>query len=357
MDWDQNGAITYEDEWIELYNLNPQPVFLGGWAVADATHAFTLPLGTVIWPHGYLVLFRGQTHLALGDDQDVVALLRPDGSKADSYAYTKGPGADVSYCRIPDGTGGWTRGCRPTLGEANRIIPPSPTPTATPVPPEREPEARPGSPSRSAQPSLVMIWAARRMVEGAQVTISGTVTMLPGPLGKRIYIEDETAGIGVYLRSGEYPPLALGDVIVVTGRLNNYHGEMQVEVNSPTGIAMVGHGRMVVPLRIGTGAVGEEYEGRLVWVMGRAIAFDPDEITVDDGSGPARVYFPAGLTWRRPYVRVGEVIAVRGIVGQYAIKKPYVGGYRLVPRHAADIGMAPAFLPVTGKQSRPIHER
>ncbi len=189
------------------------------------------------------------------------------------------------------------------------------------------------------------------MAEGAQVTISGTVTMLPGPLGKRIYIEDETAGIGIYLRSGDYPPLNLGDAILVTGRLSNYHGEAQVEASSPTRIAVVGHDRTVLSLKIATGAVGEEYEGRLVWVIGRASAFDKDEIVLDDGSGPARIYFPAGLTWRRPFVRAGETMAVRGVVGQYVAKEPYTGGYRLVPRVSSDIAMAPAFLPVTGAQS------
>jgi len=41
--------------------------------------------------------------------------------------------------------------------------------------------------------------------------------MLPGPQGRRIYVEDETGGIQVYLRRGGFPLMALGDQVRVTG--------------------------------------------------------------------------------------------------------------------------------------------
>ncbi|MEJ5198187.1 MAG: lamin tail domain-containing protein [Anaerolineae bacterium] len=356
IDWNQDGTINYKDEWIELHNLNPQPISMGGWAVADGTHVFTLPMGTVIWPHGYLVLFRGQTHLALGDDADTVTLLRPNGDIADRYTYTRGPGADASHCRIPDGVGSWTSGCQPTLGAVNRLALPPPSATATPASRKSESDAQPTAARHSDASVNVTIWAARRMAEGAQITISGTVTMAPGPLGRRIYVEDETGGIGVYLQRGEYPPLALGDVLLVTGRLNNYYGEAQIEVNGPSRIVVIGQGRPRPGLQVATGAINEDLEGRLVWVMGKVKAFDQDEITVDDGSGPTRVYFPPGLTWRRPFVRIGEMLAVRGIVGQHTTKSPHIGGYRVMPRAIDDIARAPRFLPVTGVQGRAVHE-
>ena len=105
--------------------------------MADATQAYTLPLGTMIWPRGYLLLYRSQTHRTLGDDRGAVSLLRPDGSVADSFAYTQGPGADLSYCRSSDGNGAWLRGCLPTPGMANRGLPP---PTAEKPPPESSPD-------------------------------------------------------------------------------------------------------------------------------------------------------------------------------------------------------------------------
>jgi hypothetical protein len=350
VDWNQDGTVTYEDEWIELYNFSAQPVSLGSWAVADETRAFTLPVGTVIWPHGYLTLFRTQTRLALGDDKEIVTLRRPDGSMADRYAYTTGPGPDVSDCRIGDGIGSWRRGCLPTPGEPNRLAPPPPSPTIAPPAPERVP--RPTSTPRASIPRLATIAAVRQMAENTQVTITGSVTMLPGPLGQRIYIEDETAGIGIYLRRGDFPSLILGDRIQVTGQLADYHGEAQVEVTGPSRVVLLGHAAPLSPRRVRTGAMDETYEGCLMWIIGRVTEFAKESITLDDGSGPARVYFPADLPWRRPYVKVGDVWAVQGVVGQYAAKRPYIGGYQLVPRVATDVSQAPRLLPVTGAQSR-----
>ncbi len=69
---------------------------------------------------------------------------------------------------------------------------------------------------------------------------------------------------------------------------------------------------------------------------------------LDDGTGPARIYFPEELPWRRPYVQIGEFWSTLGVVGQYAFEAPYVGGYRLVPRVATDVSDRPVWLPVTG---------
>jgi hypothetical protein len=136
-DWDGDGRVdSRDDEWIELRNLEARAVNLAGWAVDDVADGgskpYTLPAGSVIPPDGFLVLFGRQTGIALNNDGDTVRLVRPDGSLADEFVFTKSPGYDCSFGRIPDGTGGWTRECEPTPGEANR---PLPVPTPMPGPP------------------------------------------------------------------------------------------------------------------------------------------------------------------------------------------------------------------------------
>ncbi|MDQ1301212.1 MAG: hypothetical protein QG637_1133, partial [Chloroflexota bacterium] len=140
----------------------------------------------------------------------------------------------------------------------------------------------------------------------------------------------------------------LGDLVQVTGWLADYHGEAQIEVTGPTRVVLLGRAAPLSPRRARTGAIGETNEGRLVWIFGRITEFARDSITLDDGSGPVRVYFPADLSWRRPYVKIGEIWAAQGVAGQYAAKRPYIGGYQVAPRVAADISRAPLFLPVTG---------
>ncbi len=187
------------------------------------------------------------------------------------------------------------------------------------------------------------------MAEGSQVTVVGSVTMLPGALKRRIYIEDETGGIGVYLRRGDFSPLMLGDLVRATGRLTDYYGETQIEVSSPSRVSVLGHDAPRAPRWARTGSIGESDEGCLVWIVGRITGFARDSLTLDDGSGPLKVYFPAGLSWRRPYVQIGETWGIQGIIGQYVAAPPYVGGYQLIPRAATDLGRPPLFLPTTGR--------
>ena len=347
IDWNGDGQARFDDEWIELYNLGATPANLGGWAVADATQAYTVPLGTMIWPRGYLLLYRSQTHRTLGDARGAVSLLRPDGSGADSFAYTQGPGGDLSYCRSSDGIGAWLRGCLPTPGQANRGLPPPP---GEKPPPEDDEDPDSWSGRATSAAAALNIAAARSAREGTMATVTGRVTMLPGPLGRRIYLEDETGGIQVYLRRGGFPPLALGDQVRVAGWVAEFHGERQIEVSSASRIAVAGRGASLSPRRLRTGEIGETHEGRLAWVFGRVIRASQSGVTLDDGSGPAYIYFPEDLPWQHPYVKLGEMWGAQGVVGQYASQAPYVGGHRLIPRLATDFSRAPLFLPVTGAE-------
>ncbi len=337
VDWDGDGTSDFRDEWIELYNVGPAPAALGGWVLADDTRIFTLPPGTMVWPQGYLLFFRAATGLALGDHHDEVRLLRPDGGLADRFAYDRGPGHDRSYCRSTDGAGAWTAECYVTPGEANRLLPPAP------------PSSSDDSAALAAATAAAnTIAAARTAPDDQRVTLTAAVTLPPGAFGRNIYIQDGTGGVKVYLRTGEYPALAVGDRVRVTGWLRRYHGEVEVSVPDPGYLTRLGAGTAPTSLALRTGEVAEVAEGRLVWIAGRVVKFEPQALILDDGSGPARVFFPAELTWRRPYVEIGEFWAAQGVVGQYATDPPYLDGYRVIPRFRSDISNAPIFLPVTG---------
>jgi hypothetical protein len=186
------------------------------------------------------------------------------------------------------------------------------------------------------------------MPPDTRVTVVGVVTLPPGLFGRSIYIQDATGGVRVYLRGGDYPRLAAGDRLRVTGWTRLYYGEVEISTPDAGYLAALGPGALPAALRASTGRVGEAHEGRLALVMGRAVKYEPNAILLDDGSGPVRVYFPDELGWRRPYVRIGDWWVARGVVSQYAAKAPYEGGYRLIPRLKGDVSPPPAFLPVTG---------
>ncbi len=137
IDWDGNGTADAYDEWIEVVNLGPEAVDLGGWALDDITGGgsapYVFPAGTLLGPGEFLVRYRSTTRVALNQDADTANLLAPDGTVVDSFSYTN-PRSDASYSRIVDGTGEWTDAYPPSPGQPNRPGTPTPTPTGTASP-------------------------------------------------------------------------------------------------------------------------------------------------------------------------------------------------------------------------------
>ena len=60
------------------------------------------------------------------------------------------------------------------------------------------------------------------------------------------------------------------------------------------------------------------------------------------------MYIRARAGFDRPWIELGEMWSVVRVVSQYVRSRPFVGGYRLLPRPGADLSNAPVLLPVTG---------
>lgn len=117
------------DDWIEIVNLGRAPVDLGGWGLSDTPTAplhWTLP-DTTLAPGAYLLVWadgdvwQGELHagFALGAAGEELTLSLPDRTEVDRVRF----GAqqdDVSYGRLPDGTGAWIYLQVPTPGARNR---------------------------------------------------------------------------------------------------------------------------------------------------------------------------------------------------------------------------------------------
>ncbi len=121
---ESNGGTP--GDWVELVNVGPIPVNIGGWLVKDNddTHVFTVPAGTVIAPGAFLAL---DTEVAYGlGGADSVRVFLADGlTLADSHTWTAH--AAVTYARCPNGTGAFTDSTAPTKGAANTCGSPAAT--------------------------------------------------------------------------------------------------------------------------------------------------------------------------------------------------------------------------------------
>lgn len=116
-DWEGTGGVTTGDEFIELYNAGPLPVYLKGWWLDDVavggSKPYDLP-GVTISPRGFAVFFRTKTKIALNDSGDTVRLLAPDGRLIDQISYLRIRAANLSYGRLADGSDNLRYGLWPT---------------------------------------------------------------------------------------------------------------------------------------------------------------------------------------------------------------------------------------------------
>ncbi len=120
-DWNADGKANFGDEYIELINIGTQSVNLNGWKLdddVDGSPAYKLPNITLL-PRQIVHYDASETGISLSDGGDTVRLIAPAGFTVDAYTYPVVLNADVTWCRLPDGTGTWGYVCRPTPGEPN----------------------------------------------------------------------------------------------------------------------------------------------------------------------------------------------------------------------------------------------
>ncbi len=357
-DYNHDGAVDSEDEYVELYNPGRLPVPLTGWTLLDGddaatAHHMTFGIGRFLGGGERLLLLHKANRLTLHNDSGVVRLLDPNGMERDRIAWDANLTRGRSVARVPDG-GAWVWGADATPGAANTntgVNDFAPWPAPPPPPPATRPPApnpavlategqTGGPPGSIAQAKLAGL--------GAWVEFRAVVVAPPGLFNSSIYVADVTgdgvtAGIGVnvYLRRGDYPPLEAGDVVLVRGRLDSFRGETELVLDTPDQIWRLAGGAALQPLTVTPGEVGEALEGRLVTLDGVVTGWQGDSIFLGDPDHPevepVRVTVRSTLTWKRPYVRMGEAWRVTGVVSQFAREAPWNGGYRILVRWQNDL--------------------
>ncbi len=124
-DWEGTGGVDTKDEFIELLNLGPFAVNLRGWWLDDIADAGSNPYelsGVTLRPGEFVAFFRSHTRIALNDGGDTVRLLSPDARVIDKISYKRVRAYNLSYGRLPDGSGHQYYGLWPTAGGPNRLF-------------------------------------------------------------------------------------------------------------------------------------------------------------------------------------------------------------------------------------------
>ncbi|MEZ4560992.1 MAG: lamin tail domain-containing protein, partial [Caldilineaceae bacterium] len=347
-DYNGDGALTADDEFIELVNPGSVPVSLAGWQLSDSrgdetpSRRFTFGAGRFLAGGQRLQLFRNETRLNLNNAADSVRLLDPDGNEIDVVRWAEAPAPGVVFEQDP-ADGQWR------TGVIDQAPPPWSGPavvqSGTPQEPEDVWEKWAEGQAAGSPGSVAM---AKRRGLYIWTEFEGVVIAPPGLFNTAIYVADVAAdgstaaiGVQVYLRNGAYPELAEGDRVRVRGETSSFRGEMEMFLESPEQIWRVESGPPLAPLHVTPAEIGESLEGRFVTFEGVVTGWQGDSIYLGDpadpDAAPVRVTVRSTLDWRRPYVNEGERFRVTGIVGQFASTAPWNDGYRVLVRYPSDL--------------------
>ncbi|MEK7623368.1 MAG: lamin tail domain-containing protein, partial [Patescibacteria group bacterium] len=313
------------------FNSSETPIDLSGFVLDDedgGSRPYVIDDGTSIEPGQYLVLPRTQTKLALNNTGDQVRLLLPDETPVTDVVYEKAA-EGKSYVFDPAGEWQWTD--TPTPGKENVFTLPLRLPIKAVLGEKIVAPAVLGS---------VSIAQARMGAVGSFVEVSGTVAVLPGILGTQYFyiVEPNGGGIQVYMNKKDFPELAVGDTVTVSGEISEAYGEKRIKLKQRSDIVITGHGASLLPTGIAIAEINDAVLGGLVTVRGEITQARSSYMYLDDGTDEIKVtakqYANIDLG---PYDE-GAQISVTGVVTK--IKD----GWQLLPRSSEDIALvAPVF--------------
>lgn len=121
------------DDWAELYNSGSTDLDLTGYSVTDdltMPTKFVFNTGVTVPAHGYKLIWcddqvQGPDHATfkLSADGEAFAIFAPDGTLLDKIEFGMAT-TDVSFARVPDGTGDFVSCTTSSCGATNKCTTP-----------------------------------------------------------------------------------------------------------------------------------------------------------------------------------------------------------------------------------------
>jgi len=192
----------------------------------------------------------------------------------------------------------------------------------------------------------------RKLPEGTQVVVQGSVTSAAGVFFDAFYVQDDTGGIMAF---NEVPDdaLQLGDIVRVYGKIELFENNVEIIFGAfEDSVVRIGDGTPVDPVAVSTkDSVSEEHQGKLVKVTGQvAEIMDDLMFKVDDGSGPVLIFVDGYIVNQSgpvPKLEVGDKLEAVGLSGKFS------GGDRIRVRNTQELKVVAKRVPVTGIEVNP----
>jgi hypothetical protein len=182
---------------------------------------------------------------------------------------------------------------------------------------------------------------------GENVVIEGTATMYTGGYyagggNVKFYIEDETAGVQVWVPGGEGEvDIRIGDQVRVAGNLTVYRGALELVVNDSTEVEILAKatpGSKLSPssLAIGEAAQDSSFAGKLVQIEGivarnEEFSYSYELDLIDEAGDLLTLYVDKQTSINVELVEIGQHYRITGILEIYDTRQ------QLYPRVQEDL--------------------
>ncbi|MFJ5717762.1 DUF4350 domain-containing protein [Neobacillus sp. NPDC093127] len=172
------------------------------------------------------------------------------------------------------------------------------------------------------EPKVKSIGDARKLAEGTNVVVEGTVTTTV--FFDAVYIQDSTGGIMAF---NDVPAGSLqnGDKVRIYGHIKTFENNLELEFGSfAESVVKLGTGPEVEPKLVSTKeSISDAYQGSLVKVSGKVVSiYDDNSYIINDGSGDVLVFtdgYVAKLSGVPvPSLKVGDTLEAVGLSGKFS---------------------------------------
>jgi len=327
-------AISYEDirfseiypntigsdetqEFIELINTGGLTIDLTGYFIKDLSGKTWTASSLSLNPNNYIALERTLTKISLNNTgKETLFLYDPNGNLLQELSYANSP-KGLSYAQV-DETWYWTAAI--TRAQPNTFQEPL-TKTSTSI------SGQTGTREKLIDTDPAHV---RDLTIGTRVRIRGIVSVVPGTFtDQTFYLAG--SGIQIFKSDGEFPELAIGEEVELTGVVSSNRNEMRIKMAKTDEIKKTGNiGSVHV---YSTNILDESLEGFLVKITGLVVSRSKEAMLLEQNGIETNVRAKPSTSVDFSSLTVGSTVEITGITSQIDDK------YYLLVRGESDVNV------------------
>lgn len=185
----------------------------------------------------------------------------------------------------------------------------------------KEEKEAPDKKEEDGQKDYIDIAEARNRQNGESVTIKGVVT---GTLGNNAFIQDDTAGLYIFVENNTNENLKVGNLVKVSGILDEYNNLKQIShKKGSVNVEKLNEVTLPEAKLITADKVGEELEGQLVTLKALTLSSEPTGISgysinaKDDNGNSVIIRVDKNIKLDSNLFKGVSKIDVTAIIGQF----------------------------------------